>query len=89
MSNLGDDPNWTGHEFSAANTYGYGRLAWDPTLSAEQVTREWVEATWGTDPTVVSGVTGLLLGSWATYVACSSTPLRAAPQFSRATAARC
>ena len=43
---MGEDPNWTGHEFSAANTYGYGRLAWDPTLSAEDVTREWVEMTW-------------------------------------------
>ena len=30
VSNLGDDPTWTGHEFSAANTYGYGRLAWNP-----------------------------------------------------------
>ena len=46
VSNLGDDPNWTGHEFSAAITYSYGRLAWDPTLSTEQVTAEWVTATY-------------------------------------------
>ena len=29
--------------------FGFGRLAWDPFLSAEAVTREWVELTWGCD----------------------------------------
>jgi alpha-glucuronidase len=68
VSNLGDDPNWTGHEFSAANTYGYGRLAWDPTLSAEDVTREWVEATWSpADDAAEDMLVKLLLDSWEAY----------------------
>ena len=68
MSNLGEDPNWTGHEFSAANTYGYGRLAWDPTLSAEDVTREWVEMTWSpADESASDALVSLLLGSWEAF----------------------
>lgn len=68
VSNLGEDPNWTGHEFSAANTYGYGRLAWDPTLSAEDVTREWVEMTWSPEDDAASdALVSLLLGSWEAY----------------------
>src|SRR5690606_21798952 len=30
VSNVGSDPNWTGHTLAQANLYGYGRLAWDP-----------------------------------------------------------
>jgi len=68
VSNIGDDPNWTGHEFAAANTYGFGRLAWNPTLSAERVTREWVEATWaGADPHALKPLTALLLQSWEAF----------------------
>ena len=48
-------------------TDGYGRLAWDPTLSAEDVTQEWVEATWGTNEKVVNNLTNLLLNSWAAF----------------------
>jgi alpha-glucuronidase len=68
VSNLGDDPNWTGHEFSAAITYAYGRLAWDPSLSAEDVTREWVDATWAPDDEASSdAMVKLLLNSWEAY----------------------
>jgi alpha-glucuronidase len=68
VSNLGEDPNWTGHEFSAANTYGYGRLAWDPTLSAKDVTREWVEMTWSpNDDAASDALVSLLLGSWEAF----------------------
>jgi alpha-glucuronidase len=49
VSNFGDDPSWTGHPFSAANSYGYGRLAWAPLASVETITHEWVDATFGPD----------------------------------------
>merc|ERR1719387_1655906 len=39
VSNFGDDATWAGHPMSAANTYGFGRLAWDPALKPEAVTR--------------------------------------------------
>src|SRR5579885_2462144 len=34
VANAGLDDNWTGNHLSQANLYGYGRLAWDPDLSA-------------------------------------------------------
>ena len=45
MSNIGNWNNYTGHILSAANTYACGRLAWDPTLSAEAIDREWATMT--------------------------------------------
>jgi len=30
VSNVGDDPNWTGHKLAQGNLYAFGRLAWDP-----------------------------------------------------------
>ena len=33
-----------------ANLYGFGRLAWNPDLSAEDIADEWTRQTFGTDP---------------------------------------
>ena len=30
VSNVGDSPNWLGHDLAMANLYGFGRLAWNP-----------------------------------------------------------
>jgi alpha-glucuronidase len=67
VSNVGNDPNWTGHDLAQANLYGYGRLAWDPDLSAESIAGEWTELTFGTDPAVRSVVSKMLLESWSIY----------------------
>ncbi len=37
VANTGTDRNWTGHHFAQANWYAFGRLAWNPDLSAEQI----------------------------------------------------
>ena len=47
VANTGRDMNWTGHHFGQANWYAYGRLAWNPDLSADAIAREWIEMTWG------------------------------------------
>ena len=47
VANSGDDYNWFGHDFSAANYYGFGRLAWNTELSAEEIAREWAVLTFG------------------------------------------
>ena len=47
VSNVGDDRNWCGHDFSQANWYAFGRLAWDPTLSADSIADEWLRLTFG------------------------------------------
>ncbi|MBE7561271.1 alpha-glucuronidase [bacterium] len=67
VSNVGQERNWTGHHFAAANLYGYGRLAWDPELSAESIAEEWARLTWGNDPVVVRTVVDMLLPSAAIY----------------------
>ncbi len=65
--NTGRDENWTGNDLAAANLYGFGRLAFDMTFSAEEIAREWVMMTLSTEEQVVKAVTGLLMGSRATY----------------------
>jgi alpha-glucuronidase len=67
VSNLGDDPNWTGHDLAQANWFGFARLAWNPDADPRALARTWASLTFGTDPDVVDTVTGLLLGSWKTY----------------------
>lgn len=42
VANIGDDTNWCGHHFSQANWYAYGRLAWNPNFTSEQIAREWL-----------------------------------------------
>lgn len=49
VSNIGNDRNWTGHPFGQANWYALGRLAWDHSLSSEQIADEWVRQTFGND----------------------------------------
>jgi len=67
VSNIGDDPNWTGHLLAQANLYGFGRLAWNPELSAEDITDEWVRLTFGGDPETVRTIAEMLLDSWRIY----------------------
>jgi alpha-glucuronidase len=67
VSNVGDDINWTGHTLAQSNWYGFGRLAWNPALSAEEIAREWTVMTFGADLKVADTICGMLLGSWAIY----------------------
>ena len=47
VSNIGDDANWCGHPFSQANWYAFGRLAWNPSISSEEIAHEWLILTYG------------------------------------------
>lgn len=67
VMNFGDARNWTGSHLAAANTHGYGRLSWNPDLSARDLAAEWTRMTFGNDPHVVKTVSALLLDSWRTY----------------------
>lgn len=46
VANIGDDANWCGHPFSQANWYAFGRLAWNPSLCAEEIAHEWLVQTY-------------------------------------------
>ncbi|MCR5350978.1 MAG: alpha-glucuronidase [Bacteroidales bacterium] len=45
VANTGQDPNFCGYVFAQANWYAYGRLAWNPDLSAEAIADEWIRQT--------------------------------------------
>jgi len=67
VANVGMDENWLAHPLAMANLYGFGRLAWDPTLSAQTIAEEWTRLTFGNDTTIVSTIDAMLLSSWNIY----------------------
>ncbi len=42
VANIGDDRNWTGNPLAQANWYAFGRLAWNPRLTASEIALEWM-----------------------------------------------
>jgi alpha-glucuronidase len=67
VSNVGDDMNWTGHHLAQANLYGYGRLIWNPELTPEAITDEWIRLTFNNDVLVVKVIQDMLMKSWTIY----------------------
>lgn len=67
VANTGDDINWTGHDLAAANLFGFGRLAFDCTLTAEEIAQEWICATFGKKDRVIKNIKDILLMSWPAY----------------------
>ena len=68
VSNVGLDDNWLGNHLSQANLYGFGRLAWNPDLSA-QADRRGMDAPdlWHTIPRSSRRSSRMQLTSWRTY----------------------
>ncbi|ASW54417.1 alpha-glucuronidase [Plantactinospora sp. KBS50] len=72
VSNVGDDPFWTGHPLAQANLYAFGRLAWDPGLDPAAILDEWIGLTFAPpavgDPEPVRATLHEIMdGSWRTY----------------------
>jgi alpha-glucuronidase len=67
VANVGLDDSWFGNQMSQANLYAFGRLAWDPNLSAREIVDEWTRLTFGNDPRVVKTINDMQLSSWRTY----------------------
>jgi alpha-glucuronidase len=65
--NVGLDENWLGHPLAMANLYAYGRLAWNPSLGAEEISAEWTRLTFGNNSRVVATISAMLLSSWHIY----------------------
>lgn len=63
VANTGDDTNWCGHHFSQANWYAFGRMAWNPRLTAEQIADEWLAQTFTADTTFIRPMTKLMTDS--------------------------
>ncbi|MCH9276389.1 alpha-glucuronidase [Bifidobacterium amazonense] len=68
VANIGMDDNWTGHKLAQANLYGYGRMCWDGSLTADAIAREWTSLTFArTDDEARETIEWMLDTSNATY----------------------
>ena len=67
VANVGLDTNWLHHPMAMANLYGFGKLAWNPDLTTQQIIDTWTRLTWGNDPKVVSTIDDLQSNSWHAY----------------------
>ena len=68
VSNTGDDANWCGHDFSQANWYAFGRLAWDHTLTADAIAEEWIRQTFTNNNSAVDIIRGIMMKSRENFV---------------------
>lgn len=63
VANIGVDRDWSGSVFNQADWYAFGRMAWDPDLTAQAVAHEWAAQTFSPDPRVVDPVVAMMMGS--------------------------
>lgn len=68
VANIGEDTNWTGHHFAQANWFAFGRLAWNHTLSSEEIADEWIKMTFTQNDEFLVPVKKMMLDSWQTAV---------------------
>jgi alpha-glucuronidase len=67
VANVGLDENWFANHMSQANLYAFGRLAWDPDLSARRIAEEWTVLTFNKNPKVDEAIVDIQLRSWRVY----------------------
>lgn len=63
VANIGTDRNWTGHHFGQANWYTFGRLAWNHSLSSEEIAEEWLRMTFTNSNAFVQPAQQMMLAS--------------------------
>lgn len=63
VTNIGDDTNWCGNNLAQSNWYAFGRLAWNPALSSEEIAREWLAQTFTADSRFVRPMTEVMMQS--------------------------
>jgi alpha-glucuronidase len=61
--NIGTDRNWSGSVFDQANWYVYGRMAWDPLVTARDIADEWARMTFVNDDAVVRPIVDMMMAS--------------------------
>ena len=63
VANIGRDSNWCGHEFAQSSWYAFGRMAWDPSLTSEEIAREWLTQTFTDKKQFIEPVLDMMLTS--------------------------
>lgn len=64
VANIGDSENWTGSDMAQANWYAFGRLCWNPDMSAARLADEFLKQTFSADEGFVGPMRQVLLRSW-------------------------
>ena len=67
VSNIGNSECWFGNPMAAANLFGFGKLCWNPDLSAKEIATEWSQLTLGLDQELTDKVVEILLDSRKAY----------------------
>ncbi len=60
VANIGNSVNWCGSDMAQANWYAFGRLAWNPDLTSEQIAQEWLQQTFSKADKFVRPMTDML-----------------------------
>ncbi len=68
VANIGDDRNWCGHPFAQANWYAFGRLAWDMSVSSEDIADEWIRMTFSNNQNFIQPIKKMMMQSRETTV---------------------
>lgn len=68
VANTGSDVNWTAHPFNQANWYAFGRLAWDHSLSSEQIASDWIAMTLTKTKTAQDKIKTMMMKSLPIYI---------------------
>lgn len=69
VAGTGSDANWMGNHLAQANLYGFGRLAWNPEMSAESIAEEWIAQTLTRHGPTVGKINQILQETWPSYEA--------------------
>lgn len=68
VANIGTDINWCGHLIGQSNWYAFGRMAWNPELSSDEVADEWLRMTFNNQAGFVNPVKEMMMQSRETVV---------------------
>ncbi len=63
VANIGSAVNMTGQHFGQANFYAFGRMAWNWTISPQNLADDWARMTWSNDGYAVETIVAMLMGS--------------------------
>lgn len=67
ISNIGDNFNWTGHEFAQLNIYGYGLMLWDLNINFNNLIKEWIILSFNNNRIVINNIRKILINSFKVY----------------------
>lgn len=63
VANTGTMKNWCGYVMAQSNWYAFGRLAWNPDITAQQIADEWIALTLTSDKSAAAKISDMMMKS--------------------------